>query len=62
MNKISKTKLKNMNNARLVLAIIRLNAMADAPFSDPVYTGMMPKQYAMAKARLLAYKGMEGAK
>ena len=51
-----------MNNARLVLAVIRLNSLADVPFSDPTYTGAMPKQYAMNRARLLAYKGMEGAK
>jgi hypothetical protein len=62
MNNILKAKLKSMNNARLVLAVIRLNAMADAPFNDPVYTGAMPKQYAISRARLLAYKGMEGAK
>lgn len=57
-----KEKLKSMNNARLVLAVIRLNSLADVPFSDPTYTGAMPKQYAMNRARLLAYKGMEGVK
>lgn len=50
-----------MNNARLVLAVIRLSAMADAPFNDPVYTGMTPRQYANSKARLLTYKATNSA-
>lgn len=61
MNNILKAKLKSMNNARLVLAVIRLSAMADAPFNDPVYTGMTPRQYANSKARLLTYKATNSA-
>jgi len=51
--------LKLMKNKRLALAIKRAEALKDVPFDGAVYTGKMPVQFKIAKARALAIQGMQ---
>lgn len=54
-------RLKNMKNKRLALAVKRAEALRDCPFDieGAVYTGKMPVEFKIAKARALAIKGMQ---
>jgi|TARA_A200000159_G_scaffold85293_1_gene78867 hypothetical protein len=52
-------RLQNMKNKRLALAVKRAEALRDAPFEGAVYTGKMPVEFKIAKARALAIKGMQ---